>query len=73
MKYVERLEAIAGEIYSFGQVIAENHSASLMPNKAAAARARKAALALEKACKEYRKLSIEAFKNEKGNTEETDA
>lgn len=73
MKNVERLEALAGEIFKWSAEHALEHSKSLSPNKAAAARARKATLALEKACREYRKLSIEAFKNEKGNTEETDA
>lgn len=62
MKNVERLEALAGDIFKQSNEIALEHSKSLQPNKAAAARARKATLALEKACKEYRKLSIEAFK-----------
>lgn len=62
MENIERLEALAGAIFRLSEDIAFNHSACLSPNKAAALRARKATLALEKACKEYRKLSIEAFK-----------
>lgn len=73
MKNVERLEAIAGEIWKLNQEIANNHTKCLSPNKAAAARARKMTLALEKACKEYRKESIEVFRDEKDNTEKTDA
>lgn len=73
MKNVERLEALAGEIWNLGQEIADNHSKCLSPNKSAALRARKATLALEQACKEYRKESIEVFRNEKDNTEKADA
>lgn len=62
MKNVEKLEACAGKIFKLGEEIALNHSKSLDSNKAAALRARKATLELEKACKEYRKLSIEAMK-----------
>lgn len=62
MKNVERLEALAGEIFKQSGEHALEHSKALSGNKAAAARARKATLALEKACKEYRKLSIEATK-----------
>lgn len=62
MGNVERLEALAGEIWKINEEIANNHSASLAPNKAAATRARKATLEMEKACKEYRKLSLEAFR-----------
>lgn len=62
MENVEKLESCAEEIYQLGLTLADNHSKCLMPNKAAGQRARKAALALEKACKEYRRLSMEAFK-----------
>lgn len=73
MKNVGRLEALAGEIFKLSEEIALEHSKCLSPNKAAAARARKATLALEKACKEYRKESIEVFRDEKDNTEKADA
>lgn len=73
MKNVERLEALAGDIFKLSGEHALEHSKSLDNNKAAALRARKATLALEKACKEYRKLSIEAFKDEKDDTEKADA
>ena len=62
MNNVEKLEELAGKIYTLNQTFALEHSRSLMPNKAAATRARKATLELEKACKEYRKLSLEATK-----------
>lgn len=62
MQNVEELESCAEKIYQLGVALADNHSKCLMPNKAAGARARKDALALEKACKEYRRLSMEAFK-----------
>lgn len=57
-----RLEELAGEIYRIGGDFALDHSKSLMPNKAAAARCRKLTLEMEKACKEYRKLSLESTK-----------
>ncbi len=43
-------------------VFAENAGKNLEGNKAAGARARKASLELEKALKEFRKVSVEAGK-----------
>ena len=43
-------------------VFAENADKQLAGNKAAGARARKASLEIEKALKEFRKVSIEAGK-----------
>ena len=43
-------------------VFAENAEKNLKGNKAAGARARKASLELEKALKEFRKVSVEAGK-----------
>lgn len=44
-------------------VFAENADKNLEGNKAAGARARKASLELEKALKEFRKVSVEAGSN----------
>ena len=43
-------------------VFAENADKQLVGNKAAGARARKASLEIEKALKEFRKVSVEAGK-----------
>lgn len=59
---VKRLEEIAGEIYRLNESLATDHSKSLQPNKAAAVRARKATLEMEKLCREYRKVSLEIAK-----------
>lgn len=62
MDNVAKLEELAGKIYSLNSELAIEHSRSLMPNKSAATRARKLTLEIEKACKEYRKKSLEMTK-----------
>lgn len=59
---ISKLEELAGKIYSLNGELALEHSRSLSGNKAAATRARKASLELEKMLKEYRKVSLEAVK-----------
>lgn len=59
---ISKLEELAGKIYSLNGELALEHSRALMPNKAAATRARKLTLEIEKACKEYRKVSLEMAK-----------
>lgn len=59
---ISKLEELAGKIYSLNDELALEHSRSLSGNKAAATRARKHTLELEKLCKEYRKVSLEMAK-----------
>lgn len=58
----DRLNDIAVKICDLNNTLAEEHNKTMQGNKAASVRARKATLEVEKLCKEYRKLSIEAFK-----------
>lgn len=56
------MKELAEKINAAWAVFAENADKQLAGNKAAGARARKASLEIEKALKEFRKVSIEAGK-----------
>ena len=56
------MKELVEKIHAAWAVFAENADKQLAGNKAAGARARKASLEIEKALKEFRKVSIEAGK-----------
>lgn len=56
------MKELVEKINAAWAVFAENADKQLAENKAAGARARKASLEIEKALKEFRKVSIEAGK-----------
>ena len=56
------MKELVEKINAAWAVFAENADKQLAANKAAGARARKASLEIEKALKEFRKVSVEAGK-----------